>query len=79
MKTNRSIVFDEIGYCSAPGNHLNPAGQGCSGPATSNDEQSNLVQALLQQVYPQSEPHMTPSISLCCIMNLYYLDGLHTE
>jgi hypothetical protein len=53
-KTGKKIAFDEVGYCSAPGNHLSPAGDGCQGTAgVSLPEQSVLVQALLEEVYPQ--------------------------
>ena len=52
-RTGKKIAFDEVGYCSAPGNHLSPAGTGCNGGKASLPEQTNLVQALLQEVYPQ--------------------------
>ena len=53
-KFNKTIAFDEVGYCSAPGNHLGPAGTGCHGPKVSLLEQTALVEALLTNVYPQS-------------------------
>lgn len=53
-KFNKTIAFDEVGYCSGPGNHLGPAGTGCHGPKVSLPEQTALVEALMANVYPQS-------------------------
>jgi len=52
-KWNKQIVFGEVGYCSCPLSHLDPANGGCNGPNVDLDEQVNLFEALFLAVYSQ--------------------------
>jgi hypothetical protein len=51
---NRSVLFAEVGYCSAPGTTLDPAHAGCGGSHVSLDAQTNAYEAMFEALYNEA-------------------------